>query len=101
MVVRIRFRRGPKVGRTRRANQRLALLVSALLPPLAFTAGVLALWRIAADLKLAGSFAITDGLFSHWQVWMGTAILLEICARALSRYGRRGNSPASGSQEPV
>jgi hypothetical protein len=88
MVVRIKFRRGPKVGRRRRRNKRLALAIAALLPPLALTAGLLAIWRIAADLKLAGSFAIANGLFSHWHVWMGAAVLLQTCAFALNRYGK-------------
>ena len=49
---------------------------------------VLAFWRIGADLNLTGSFAIPSGLFSHWQVWMGAAALLQLCASVLNRYGR-------------
>jgi len=94
MIVRIRFRRGPKVGRKRKTGRRLAIGIAAFLPPLAFTAGVLAVWRIAADLKLAGSFAISRGLFSHWQVWLGGAIFLEVCSRALNRYGRNEDRAA-------
>jgi hypothetical protein len=66
-----------------------------ILPPLAFTSGLLAVWRIAADLKLAGDFAFSTGIWSHWQVWMGGAILLTIGARLLNRYGRGTDSPAS------
>jgi hypothetical protein len=94
MVVRIRFRRGPIVGR-RRSNKRLALAVASLLPPLALTAGLLAAWRIAADLKWTGSFAISAGFFSHWQVWMGAAAVLEVCARALNRYGKSEDTAVS------
>jgi hypothetical protein len=94
MVVRIRFRRGPKVDRRRRGNKRLALAVAALIPPLAFTAGVLAVWRIAADLKWANTFAIPSGLFSHWQVWMAAAVGLGVCGRILNRYGK-SEGPAS------
>jgi hypothetical protein len=88
MVVRIRFRTGPKIARKRGKNKRLALAVAALLPPAAFCAGVLGLWRIAADLNLTATFAISSGIFSHWQVWWGTAVLLQLCARALNRYGK-------------
>lgn len=95
MVVRIRFRRGRKLGRKRHTNKRLALGVAALLPVLAFTAGVLAAWRIAADLKLAGSFAFSTGLLSHWQVWMAAAVALQLCAHALNRYGKSGDPAAS------
>jgi hypothetical protein len=94
MVVRIKFRRGPRVGKNRRRNKRLALAVAALLPPLALTAGLLAIWRIAADLKLAGSFAISDGIFSHWHIWMAAAVLLQACAFALNRYGKSEDAGA-------
>jgi hypothetical protein len=94
MVVRIRFARGPKVERKRRQNQRAALALAAILPPTAFTAGVLALWRIAADLNWTSSFAIGSGIFSHWQVWLAGAIAIQLCARALNRYGKSGDSAA-------
>jgi len=70
----------------------MALAVAALLPPLALTAAALAAWRVAADLKLAASFAIPSGFFSHWQVWLGVAFLLGVCARALNRYGKSGDA---------
>jgi hypothetical protein len=74
---------------------RLALAIAALMPALALTAGLLAAWRIAADLKLAASFAIVNGLFSHWQVWMGAAIVLQLVAYVLNRYGNRQDPTAS------
>jgi hypothetical protein len=95
MVVRIRFRRGTRVGRMRRANKQLALAIAALLPPLALTSGALALWRIAADLKWANSFAIANGFFSHWQVWMAGCATLAVCARALNRYGKSADPAAT------
>jgi len=67
----------------------MALAVSALLTPGAFLASVLALWRIAADLNVTGKFAIASGMFSHWQVWMAIAVLLQVCSRMLARYGKR------------
>jgi hypothetical protein len=95
MVVRIRFRRGPRLGRERRKNRRMALAIAALMPPLVLTAGLLAIWRIAADLKLAASFAIVNGLFSHWQVWMGAAVVLQLVAYGLNRYGNSQDPTAS------
>ena len=95
MVVRIRFRRGPRLGRERRKNRRMALAIAALMPPLALTAGLFAIWRIAADLKLAASFAIVSGLFSHWQVWMGAAVGLQLVAYGLNRYGNSQDPTAS------
>lgn len=94
MVIRIRFKRTPRTGRKRQARRRLALVVAALLPPLALTAGILGLWRVASDLKLAASFAIPTGIFSHWQVWAAAAILLEACALALDRYANSDDRSA-------
>ena len=95
MVVRIRFRRGRKLSRERRKmNKQLALVIAALLPPLALASGALAAWRLAADLKLAGSFAISSGIFSYWQVWLAGAVLLTVCSHALNRYGRSSDPAA-------
>ncbi len=90
MVVRIRFGKGSKVVRKRQKNRRVALAVAALLTPSAAVACVLGLWRIAADLNWTNSFAIPSGLFSHWQVWLGGASLLQVCSHFLNRYGRGG-----------
>jgi hypothetical protein len=95
MVVRIRFQKGPKVTKKGRKNQRVALAIAALLPPAALCAGVLGFWRIASDLNWAGSFAISTGIFSHWQVWLGAAAVLQLCARALNRYGKSSDPAAS------
>lgn len=95
MVVRIRFEKGRALGSRRpKLNRRLALACAALLTPAALMASVLAAWRIAADLNFAGSFAIATGFFSHWQVWLGAAIALQLCSRVLNRYGR-GNDEAT------
>jgi hypothetical protein len=95
MQVRIRFGKGLQVGRARRRNKRMALAVSSLLTPGAFLASVLALWRIAADLNWTGIFPIASGMFSHWQVWMVIAVLLQVCSRTLARYGKRDDGKRS------
>ena len=88
MVVRIRFARGRKVERKRRKNRRVALIFASLLTPVALMTAMLGVWRLAADLRLADNFAIRNGLFSHWQVWLVSAGLLQVTARILNRYGR-------------
>jgi hypothetical protein len=95
MLVRIRFGKGPQVERKARKNRRVALAVAAMLTPAALMAAALGVWRIAADLSWTGSFAISSGLFSHWQVWLGGAALLQLASRLLARYGRAGDSAAS------
>lgn len=96
MVVRIRFGKGPKLGsrRTER-NKKTALAAAALLTPAACVASALALWRIAADLNFTSTFAIPSGLFSHWQVWLAAAVILQLCSRVLNRYGRGGDEATS------
>jgi hypothetical protein len=98
MLVRIRFGKGPRVEKNSYKNRRFALGAASLLTPAAALAAVLALWRIAADLSWAGGFAIRAGFFSHWQVWLGIAVLLQFGARWLNRYARSGKKgPAAAS----
>lgn len=87
MIVRIRLQHGPHVKKNRRKNQHVALAIATLLNPAAATAGALALWRLAADLGAARQFAIRNGLFSHWQVWLGVMVLLMLASILLNRYG--------------
>ncbi len=88
MVLRIRLGKGYKFLRKRGKSKRVALTLAALLTPSAAVACVLGLWRIAADLNWTNRFAIPEGLFSHWQVWLGAAILLQLCSHLLNRYGK-------------
>ena len=92
MLVRIRFGKPAKVGKQHRKNQRFALALGAIMTPAALMALALAVWRVAADLNWAKSFAISSGPFSHWQVWLGAAILLQLASRALNRYGSDGDA---------
>ncbi|MDP8983331.1 MAG: hypothetical protein M3O35_22375 [Acidobacteriota bacterium] len=62
-----------------------ALAVSALLTPVAVIALVLGLWRVGEDMGWTGDFVISNGLFSHWQVWIAMAIALQSLASMLSR----------------
>jgi len=87
MIVRIRFRAGRRVSQKRRKNQHVALALAALMTPAATMALVLTTWRLAADLKLTGQFPIAEGLFSHWQIWLVAAALLQLGAILLNRYG--------------
>ncbi len=74
--------------------RKLASGMAALLTPAAFMAFALGMWRLCADLKWAGEFAITRGIFSHWQVWIAMAGVLQTCAVILNRYGRGGGREA-------
>jgi len=95
MVVRIRFGRGLRVQRRKGKNRRAALALGSLLTPAAVMASALGVWRLGSDLQIAGSFAIPSGIFSHWQVWMACAFVLQRCAWVLNRYGRGQDQAAS------
>ena len=94
MVVRIRFAKGPTVSVKKRKNRRIALAAAGLLTPAAVLVGVVGLWRLTADLGFTAGFAISTGIFSHWQVWVATAALLQLFASLLNRYGRSGDAAA-------
>jgi hypothetical protein len=89
MVVRIRFSYGSALRKTVAANRYAALVTSSLMTPVAFMAGSLGIWRLAADLKWTGAFAISQGIFSHWQVWMAVAVGAQFAAFLLHRYATR------------
>ena len=102
MVVRIRLGKRPKPSAKRARNRRFAQGGAALLKPAALMALALGMWGIGADLKLTSAFAITSGWFSLWPVWLGTAVLLELCSFGLNRYGQPKTSsplqaPRAGS----
>ena len=94
MVVRIRFAKPPSQSEKRLRNQRLALVFATLLQPPAVAALALALWRICASFQWVASFAIPDGLFSHWQTWIAGAAGIWLCSSALDRYGKNGGQAA-------
>jgi len=103
MIVRIRLRRGPYVRRNPRKNQHIALAFASLLTPASLMVCVLGFWQLAADCKFTSKFPIESGFFSHWQVWIVLAGVLQLCAGGLNRYGSRAPSdPACGdSPHPV
>ncbi len=95
MKVRVRFRLGPRLTRHVARHREAALLVGTLLSPAALMALALGCWRLGSDLNWTGEFAISRGLFSHWQVWIALACGLQTCASILNRYGRGGGGEAT------
>jgi hypothetical protein len=89
MVVRIRLKPGEAIRKTLAINRQAALVVSSLMTPLAVMLWALGFWRIAADMRWTGEFAISSGLFSHWQVWIALALAVQLAAFFLHRYARR------------
>lgn len=96
MIVKLRVGTGPRVRREGIRNRRAAIAAAALLTPFSVMAFALGGWRLAADLEWTSSFAIVDGPFSHWQVWIGFSVLLQSGAAILNRYAE---THAAESQE--
>jgi hypothetical protein len=72
-------------------SRQLADVLVALLTPSAVIALVMALWRVSADLGWAGAFLVTDGFFSHWQVWIALSIGLKLISSTMIAWGSRTN----------
>ncbi len=94
MTLRIRLHLSPAWERQLARNREMASVIAALLTPAAAMALALGCWRLASDLNWTGEFAISRGLFSHWQVWIALAGILQTCASILNRYGRGGGDEA-------
>lgn len=62
-----------------------AKAISFLLSQTALIAFVFALWRLGADLSWAGAFIVSDGLLSHWQVWLAVAVVTQMMSVQLNR----------------
>ena len=95
MVVKVRFGRGPVVTRRKGKNTRIALLAASLLTMVAICLASLGVWRFCQDVDLAGDFIFADGFLSHWQVWIGAAVLVQYTGWRLTRYARKVRADAA------
>lgn len=94
MVVKVRFGRGTVVTRRKGKNSRIALLAASLLTLVAICLASMGVWRFCQDVDLAGDFIFADGFLSHWQVWIGSAVLVQYACWRLTRYARRARAHA-------
>ena len=83
----------PAVSRAAVISQEATRLIAAFLTPASVIAASMALWRLGADLGWTGAFAVSDGLFSHWQVWTILALGLKMTGSLIIR-GPEGNLEA-------
>lgn len=67
----------------------LANILVALLTPAAVVAFVMGIWRICMDLGWASAFLISEGFFSHWQVWIALSVGLKMLSSCLIAWGAR------------
>jgi hypothetical protein len=88
MVVKIRFGRGPVVTRRKGKNSRIAMLAASMLTLVAVCFTSLGVWRLAEDVDLTGGFLYTEGILSHWQVWLFAGVATQYGAWRLTRYAQ-------------
>jgi len=98
MIVRIRFGRGRLVTRRRGKNSRAARLAGSMLTLVAMCVAILGLWRLCEDLGFAGDFVYSDGLLSHWQVWMAAAGAAQYGSWRLVRYAETADEDAADDE---
>lgn len=85
MVVRIKIAKKRTIGAVGPAVAEVTELVGALMTPASVLAFVFAAWRLAADLGMAGQFAIASGAFSHWMVWLAVGVLFQAIGASVRR----------------
>jgi hypothetical protein len=98
MIVRIRFGRGTTVARRRGKNSRWARLGASLLTIVSISCASLGVWRLGQDLDWFGNFVFTEGLLSHWIVWLAAAGLSQYAAWKLARYAESAVAPETESE---
>lgn len=77
--------------------EEMASAIAALLTPAFALTLAIAVWRLGQDLGFASSFFITEGVWSHWQVWFALAMVIQLASTRLNRRAR----PASAEDEPA
>jgi len=101
MLVRIRLPRGAATGKNKPRIGPVTFIAAGLLRMTAVACLMLALWRLTSDLGWTGAFFIDDGLFSHWQVWLGVTFALTMLSFRLARYSHSAELPVSAVAAPV
>lgn len=97
-AVAVRFQ--PATGRVARMSQAAAAAMSVLLlTPGAMIAMVFGLWRLGEDLGWTAQFVISQGLFSHWVVWMALSVGLKTTANLATRAPQVQRAADSRDQE--
>jgi hypothetical protein len=86
MIVRIRLRKSSPEARQvpeKVTVEELAHGAAMLLVPVYLSAWAMTAWRLGADMRIMGPFFVTEGVFSHWQVWFTLAIAIQAAAKSL------------------
>ena len=88
MVVRIRIRMGRRTELHRTQPLPPAPpAVSGLLTLFAVVSLTLGGWRVFVDLGWLADLFLTDGIFSHWQLWLAAGVIFQLLAFRVIRLG--------------
>lgn len=97
VVVRIRAAE-KRLREDGRPNRAVALWVSAVAWPLGVACYFACAWRWAFDLGWVGRFLVTEGVWSHWQVWFVAGTVGQILAVVWKRYGEPGSDAVTSTE---
>ncbi len=102
MRIALRIRTSPekKIVRSRRPNRQMALGAASLLWPLALCCFLACAWRWSSDLGWTGSFPVSGGLCSHWQIWFVAGGLLHVLAIWLAHYAEPSRPETPANADP-
>jgi hypothetical protein len=89
MIVRVRLGRGAAISAREGKNSRIARVTAYLLSLTSISCASFGVWRIGDDLGWTGAFVFKDGAMSHWQVWIGAAIVEQYVAWQLTLHARK------------
>ena len=106
MIVRVRLGRGAVRSRRAGKNSRIARVTAYLLTLTSISCASFGIWRLGDDLGWAGDFVYKKGALSHWQVWIGAAMVTQYIAWRLTLHSRQADQhpeevPAEHAQAPV
>lgn len=87
------------VSRRKGKNGRIATLAASLLTLVSICLLSLGIWRLLQDLDMAGNFIYSDGIFSHWQVWLAGAAVVQYLGWRLTQYAKKAREEAEAAPE--
>jgi hypothetical protein len=84
MVVRIRISTNlPRIHK--RASGEVTAGLAGLLTLVSVACFAMSAWKLLSEIGWAGSFFLSSGVFSHWQVWIAVAVATQLLSFRLSR----------------
>ena len=86
----------PALERSLALSRSVAALAAFALRPAELVALACGIWRLGIDLGWTQDFFVSQGLFSHWQVWLLLAFAMIAAAGFLARQGRPWDESDAG-----